>query len=416
MDRIAPPAAASSFDVAAVRASVPGLAQMVNGRPLVYLDSAASAQKPQVVIDTVAAAYASDYANVHRGVHLLSQRATDAYEGARSAGARFLGAAHDDEIVFVRGATEAINLVASSFLDSRLGPGDEVLVTHMEHHSNIVPWQLLCAKTGARLVPAPIDDRGALDLDAFAGLLSPRTKMVSVVHVSNALGTINPVDEIIRMARDHGIPTMIDGAQAAPHTSIDVQALDCDFYTISGHKVFGPTGIGLLYGTRDRLAAMPPYQGGGDMIETVSFGGSTWSKPPSRFEAGTPNIVGAIGLGAALDWLADLGIDRVAAHEHDLLTYATARLSQFEPLRLVGTAPEKASVISFVIDGVHAHDIGTILDAEGIAVRAGHHCAQPAMDRLGVESTARASFALYNTRDDVDRLVDGIGSVLEIFG
>lgn len=404
------------LDVDAVRAGVPGLAQSVNGKPLVYLDSAASAQKPQAVIDAVADAYAHGYANVHRGVHRLSQLATDAYERARSTGSRFLGARHDDEIVFVRGATEAINLVAHSFVAPRLEPGDEVLVTHMEHHSNIVPWQLVCERSGARLVPAPIDDRGALDLDAFAALLSPRTKMVSVVHISNALGTINPVAEIVRLARERGIPTMFDGAQAAPHAKIDVAALGCDFYTISGHKVFGPTGIGLLYGKREHLAAMPPYQGGGDMIEAVSFDGSTWARPPSRFEAGTPHIVGAIGLGAALEWLEAIGLERVADHEQAILDYANERLGAIESVRLVGTAPEKASVISFVLDGVHAHDIGTILDSEGIAVRAGHHCAQPAMDRLGVDATARASFALYNTRDEVDRLVAGLGTVLEIFG
>lgn len=406
----------SELDLASIRADFPGLGQTVHGKPLVFLDSAASAQKPRAVIEAVAGAYAENYANVHRGVHTLSQNATAAYENARAVSARFLRASSADEVVFVRGATEAINLVARSFLAPRLAAGDEVLVTEMEHHSNIVPWQLLCEPLGARVVPAPIDDRGALDLEAFERLLGPRTKMVSVVHVSNALGTVNPVAEIIRMARERDIPTMIDGAQAAPHTTIDVQALGCDFYTISGHKVFGPTGIGLLYGRRDRLSGMQPYQGGGEMIQSVSFKGSSWAPPPARFEAGTPHIVGAIGLGAALEYVTEIGLDRIAAHEHELLGYAEQRLSSLPQVRLVGTAPGKAAVVSFVVDGVHAHDIGTILDAEGVAVRAGHHCAQPAIEHFGLAATARASFALYNTRSEVDRLVDAVGHALEIFG
>ncbi len=406
----------SALDLAAIRADFPGLNQLVHGKPLVFLDSAASAQKPRAVIDALSDAYTKNYANVHRGVHTLSQNATTAYENARAVGARFLGASSADEMVFVRGATEAINLVAQSFLAPRLTAGDEVLVTRMEHHSNIVPWQMVCEALGARVVPAPIDDHGALDLDAFEQRLGPRTKMVSVVHVSNALGTVNPVAEIVRMARERGIPTMIDGAQAAPHTAIDVQALGCDFYTISGHKVFGPTGIGLLYGRRERLADMAPYQGGGEMIQSVSFEGSSWAPPPSRFEAGTPHIVGAIGLGAALEYVSAIGLDRIAAHEHDLLHYAEERLSTLPQVRLIGTAPGKAAVVSFVVEGIHAHDIGTILDAEGVAVRAGHHCAQPAIEHFGLAATARASFALYNTRSEVDGLVDAIGGALEIFG
>lgn len=409
-------ASKAAFDVESVRAQVPGLDQEVMGKPLIYFDNAASAQKPQSVIDAVAGAYARDYANVHRGVHTLSQRATDAYERARTIGRRFLGAGRDQEIVFVRGATDAINLVAHSFARPRLGPGDEVLVSRLEHHSNIVPWQLVCADAGARLIPAPIDDRGALDLDAFRDLLSPRTKMIALAHVSNALGTVLPAAEVIRMARQRGIPTLIDGAQAAPHQAIDVSELGCDFYTISGHKAFGPTGIGLLYGRQNLLEAMRPYQGGGEMIETVSFEGSAWAPPPHRFEAGTPHIVGAIGLGAALEWLADLGLERIAAYEHELLRYATGRLEAIDGLRIIGTADDKAAVISFVLDGVHAHDVGTILDAEGIAVRAGHHCAQPAIAHFGLAATARASLALYNTRQEIDRLVEGIGTVVEIFG
>jgi len=405
----------STLDVAAVRADFPALAQRVNGRPLVYLDNAASAQKPRAVIEAVAHAYTKDYANVHRGVHSLSQHATDAYEQARSVGRRFLGAAHDEELVFVRGATEAINLVAQSFVRPRLGAGDEILVTEMEHHSNIVPWQLLCAEVGARLVAAPIDDRGALDLEAFADLLSSRTKMVSVVHISNALGTINPVAEIVRLARSRGIPTMIDGAQAAPHMAIDVHALGCDFYAISGHKVFGPTGIGLLYGRREHLRAMPPYQGGGEMIHSVSFAGSRWAPPPHRFEAGTPHIVGAIGLAAALRYVESIGAPRIGAHEHDLLTHASEQLGALPQVRLIGTAAEKAAVLSFVVEGIHAHDVGTILDQEGVAVRAGHHCAQPAIEHFGLAATARASFALYNTHAEIDRLVRAVKHAIEIF-
>lgn len=408
-------AAPRVLDVARVRAAFPALAQQVHGKPLVYLDSAASAQKPEAVLDAIRDAYVHNYANVHRGVHTLSQRATDAYENAREVARRFLGAAEAREVIFVRGATEAVNLVASSFLRPRLSRGDEIVLTAMEHHSNIVPWQLVAEATGARLRVAPVDDRGVLDLDAYRDLLGPRTKMVAMVHVSNAIGTRNPVAEMVALARERGIPTLIDGAQAAPHGGADVAALGCDFYTVSGHKVFGPTGIGLLYGRAERLEAMAPYQGGGEMIRSVTFEQSTWNVVPHRFEAGTPHIVGAIGLGAALEWLESLGHDAVAAHEDDLLAHATARLAAVPRVRLVGTAPGKAAVISFVIDGAHPHDIGTILDHEGIAIRAGHHCAQPLMDRFGVPATARASFAVYNHRDDVDRLVDGIERVVEIF-
>lgn len=406
---------APELDVERVRRDFPALEQTVNGKPLVYLDNAASAQKPRAVVDAVARAYVEGYANVHRGVHTLSQQATAAYEGAREIGRRFLGAAEAREIVFVRGSTEAINLVAQSFVRPRLNRGDEILITHMEHHSNIVPWQMLCAARGARLKVVPIDDDGALDLGAYERLLGPRTAIVSLVHVSNALGTINPVRELVALARERGIPTLIDGAQAAPHTAIDVGRLGCDFYTISGHKVFGPTGIGLLYGRAELLASMPPYQGGGEMIRSVSFDRTEYAEPPHKFEAGTPHIVGAIGLGVALEYVESLGIDAIDAYEHELLAYATERLAALPRLRLIGTAGQKAAVVSFVVDGVHAHDVGTILDHEGVAVRAGHHCAQPVMERFGVAATTRASFAFYNTRDEVDRLVAGVERVLEVF-
>ncbi len=404
-----------AFDVERVRADFPALAQVVHGKPLVYLDNAASAQKPQAMIDAVADAYVHNYANVHRGVHTLSQRATDAYEKARETGRRFLGAGQADELVFVRGVTEAVNLVAQSFLRPRLSAGDEIVLSAMEHHSNLVPWQMVAEATGARLRIIPVDDQGALDLDAYEALLGPKTRMVSVVHVSNAIGTTNPVRTMIDTARERGIPTMIDGAQAAPHVPIDVRALGCDFYAISGHKVYGPTGIGLLYGRAERLDAMVPYQGGGEMILTVSYERSEYNVAPHRFEAGTPNIVGAIGLGAALEYVESVGLEAIAAHEHDLLVYATERLGSMPAIRLVGTAEGKAAVVSFVVEGVHAHDIGTILDLEGVAIRAGHHCAQPLMDRFGVAATVRASFGLYNTREEIDRLVGALEKAVEIF-
>lgn len=404
------------LDVDAVRRDFPALHQEIHGRPLVYLDSAASSHKPQAVLDAVSKIYGRDYSNVHRGVHTLSQRATDAYESARSTVRRFVGARRDEEIVFVRGTTEAINLVAHSFVAPRLSPGDEVVVSHMEHHSNIVPWQLLCERVGARLVVVPIDDRGQLDLDTYAGLLGERVKLVSMVHISNALGTINPVRRVVELAHAQGIPVLLDGAQGVPHGGVDVAELGCDFYAFSGHKVYGPSGIGALYGKHELLADMRPYQGGGDMIRTVSFAGSEFAPPPTRFEAGTPNIAGAVGLAAALDYLTRLGADAVAVHEDDLLAYATSRLEELPQVEIVGTAEHKASVVSFVLDGVHPHDIGTILDHQGIAVRAGHHCAQPVMERFSVPATTRASFGVYNTRHEVDRLIDGIAETLEMFG
>lgn len=403
------------LDLRAVRSDFPALHQEVHGHPLVYLDNAASAQKPQAVIDALVRGYSKSYSNVHRGVHTLSQRATDDYEQARATARTFLGAEKDEEIVFVRGTTEAINLVAWSFARPRLNPGDQVLISHMEHHSNIVPWQMVCEDAGAELVVAPIDDRGQLDLEAFKELLSDKTKMVSLVHVSNALGTINPVKEVVATAHEKGIPVMLDGAQAAPHGAVDVQAISCDFYAISSHKLFGPTGIGALYGRYGHLKSMRPYQGGGEMIRTVSFDKTEYNVPPHRFEAGTPNIVGAIGMAAAMDYVTGLGFAEIAAHEASLLEYAHQRLSAIPQVRLVGTAEHKASVVSFIIDGAHPHDIGTILDHQGIAVRAGHHCAQPIMDRFGLPATARASFAFYNTLDEVDRLTDGVGKVIDMF-
>ena len=412
----APPSTrGAGLDVERLRRDFPALAQIIHGKPLAYLDNAASAQKPMAVIEALTTAYTRNYSNVHRGVHTLSQRATEAYEGARETARRFMGAARTEEIVFVRGTTEGINLVAQSFVRPRLAPGDEVVISTMEHHSNIVPWQIVCRETGARLRVVPINDRGELDLTAYEELLSERTRMVALVHVSNALGTINPARRIVELARRRGIPTLFDGAQAAPHMALEVEALGCDFYTLSGHKLFGPTGIGALYGRFEHLKDMQPYQGGGEMIRSVTFEATEYNSPPHRFEAGTPHIAGAIGLGAAMDYVAAIGFDAIAAHEHDLLVYATERLGEIPQVRLIGTAADKASVVSFTVDGVHAHDVGTILDQEGVAVRVGHHCAQPVMDRFGVPATARASFVFYNTRQEVDRLVAGIGSVLEVF-
>ncbi|MBZ0271451.1 cysteine desulfurase [bacterium] len=408
---------AHALSIDDIRAEFPVLNQRIRGKRLVYLDNAASAQKPRAVMEAMDRLMREDYANIHRGVHTLSQRSTRAYEDARGKVRRFLGAARDEEIVFVRGTTEGINLVAHSFVRPRLSEGDEILVTHMEHHSNIVPWQILCEQTGARLVVAPINDAGELEMDAFEKLIGPRTKFVSVVHVSNALGTINPVARIVELAKARDIPVMLDGAQAAPHTRVDVRALGCDFYVFSSHKLYGPTGVGVLYGRHERLADMPPYQGGGDMIASVSFTeGTTYAKPPARFEAGTPNIVGVVGLGAAIDWVNAIGIDAIEAWEHELVSFATQEVARIPGVRLVGTAREKAGVVSFLIDGVHPHDVGTILDQEGVAVRAGHHCAQPVMERFGVPATARASFAVYNTFEEVDALLAGILKVREVFG
>ena len=404
------------FDPGRIRDEFPILATRVNGKPLVYLDNAATTQKPRAVIDAVARYYAAENANIHRGVHYLSQRATEAYEGSREKVARFLNAESSREIVFVRGATEGINLVAQSFGRAFFRPGDEILITGMEHHSNIVPWQLLAAQTGAVLRAVPFDDSGELDLAAFDRLLTDRTKLVSVVHLSNALGTINPIRRISEAARARGIPVLVDGAQSAPHLGVDVRELGCDFFVFSGHKLFGPTGIGVLYGREALLERMPPWQGGGDMIASVTLEQSTWAGIPAKFEAGTPHIAGAVGLGAAIDWISDVGMDLVAAHEAVLLEHASAEVSRLPGVRLVGTARERASILSFVVDGVHAHDVGQVLDAEGVAIRAGHHCAQPVMARYGVAATARASFAVYNTPEEVGALVRGIQRVKQVFG
>jgi len=402
-------------DIRSLRADFPALHQDVHGKPLVYLDSAASSQRPQAVIDAMVHHEQHDHANVHRGVHQLSQRSTEAYEGAREKLSAYINAANSAEIIFTRGATESINLVAASLGQMCLGPGDEVLVTRMEHHSNIVPWQLICQRTGARVIPAPITQTGELDRDGFTARLTKNTKIVALGHVSNALGTINPLQDLIAEAHQAGALVSIDGAQAGPHLRIDVQALDCDFYSLSGHKMFGPTGIGILYGKRALLEAMPPYQGGGEMILTVSFEDTTYNALPHKFEAGTPNITGAIGFGAAIDYLSAIDFDALAAHEHDLLEYATNELLRLPGARIIGTAAHKASVLSFLFDKIHAHDLGTVVDLEGVAIRTGHHCAMPVMDFFKVPATARASFALYNNRDDVDRLMHGLRQALELF-
>jgi cysteine desulfurase/selenocysteine lyase len=402
-------------DFAALRSDFPALEQLVHGKPLAYLDNAASSQTPVAVLDAIAQQQRLNHSNVHRGVHQLSERATAAYEGAREKVRRFINASSVAEIVFTRGTTESINLVAASF-GQRLAAGDEVLITALEHHSNIVPWQLLCERTGARLVVAPIRDDGSLDVTAFDERLSRRTKIVAVAHVSNALGTVNPVAMLIAKAHAVGAVVLVDGAQAVPHMRVDVQALGCDFYAFSGHKMFGPTGTGVLYGRRALLETMPPYQGGGDMILTVSFERSTYNALPYKFEAGTPNITGVVGLGAAVDYLEAIDFAAVAAFEHTLLEHATRRvLAEIPGVRLIGTAPDKASVLSFVVDGIHAHDLGTIVDSEGVAIRTGHHCAMPVMERFGVAATARASFAFYNNDDDVDRLMAGLEKAVEIF-
>ncbi|RMG46021.1 MAG: cysteine desulfurase [Acidobacteria bacterium] len=404
-----------TYDVEAVRSDFPVLHQQINGHPLVYLDNAASAQRPRQVIEAVARFYERDYANIHRGVHTLSQRATERYEEARRRTARFIGAGDPREIVFVRGTTEAINLVAWSFVRPRLGPGDEVLITELEHHSNIVPWQLVCRERGARLVAVPVTEAGTVRLEDFDRLIGPRTRFVSVADTSNALGTVNPVREIVSLAHERGVPVLVDGAQAVPHRRVDVGELGCDFFAFSGHKVYGPSGIGVLYGRAQRLEEMPPYQGGGEMIRRVSLEDSEFAGIPHRFEAGTPNIAGAVGLGAAIEYLEALGMDRIAAWEGELLRRATASLREIPEVRVLGDAPEKAAVVSFVVDGVHPHDVGTVLDSRGVAVRAGHHCAQPLMERLGVPATVRASFALYNTEEEIERLAEAVRAAVEIF-
>ncbi|MHB8653960.1 MAG: SufS family cysteine desulfurase [Terriglobia bacterium] len=404
-----------SLDVYKIREDFPILKQKVNGKPLVYLDNAATSQKPQAVLDALSHYYTADNSNVHRGVHELSQRATKSYEDVRAKVQHFLNARESREIIHVRGTTEAINLVAMTYGRKNIGAGDEIIITAMEHHSNIVPWQLLCEEKGAVLRVAPINDSGELLLDEFNNLLNPRTKFVAVAHVSNALGTVNPVRRIVELAHRSNVPVLIDGAQAAPHIKIDVQALDCDFYTLSSHKIFGPTGVGILYGKAALLEAMPPYQGGGDMISSVTFEKTLYNVIPYKFEAGTPNIAGVIGLGAGIDYVNRVGLEKIAAYEHELLTYATEQLTKIPGLRIIGTSKEKAAVLSFVLEGVHPHDAGTILDQEGIAVRTGHHCAQPVMNRFGIPATTRASLAFYNTKEEVDALVRGIKKVQEIF-
>ena len=406
----------ASFEVEKIREDFPILKQRVHGKPLVYLDNGATSQKPQVVIDTIGHYYKFENSNIHRGVHYLSERATERYEGAREKIRQFVNAPNGQEIVFVRGTTEAINLVAQSYGRTFLKAGDEIVISAMEHHSNIVPWQILCGQIGARLRIIPINHDGEFVLDEYRRLLNENTKLVSITHVSNALGSIVPVKEAVRLAHERGVPVLLDGAQAVPHFKVDVQDIGCDFYAFSGHKVFGPTGVGVLYGKAELLDAMPPYQGGGDMISLVTFEKTHYNVLPYKFEAGTPNIAGGIGLGAAVDYLNGLNWEAVCAHEHDLLTYATNALSEIETIRIIGTAKDKAGVLSFVFDQIHAHDVGTILDQEGVAIRAGHHCAMPVMQRFGVPATARASFALYNNREDVDALVRGIHRVLKVFG
>ena len=405
----------TGFDAEKVRADFPVLQQQVNGKPLVYLDNGATSQKPQAVIDELVRYYTTENANVHRGVHTLSQNATEDYEGARAKLRRLLNAADDHEIVFTRGTTDSINLVAQSFGKQSLGPGDEVIVSNMEHHSNIVPWQMLREEKGVVLRVVPIDESGELLMDEYERMLSPRTKLVSITHVANALGTILPVEQIISMAHAQGVPVMLDGAQAVQHMAVDMQRLDCDFYVFSGHKLFGPTGIGVLYGKAELLEAMPPVQGGGDMIKSVTFERTIYNDLPYKFEAGTPNIAGAIGLGAAVDYVQSVGYESFAAHEDELLDYGTKALEQIGGLRIIGTASRKAGILSFVMEDIHPHDIGTILDAEGVAVRTGHHCAQPVMQRFQIPATVRASMAMYNTKEDIDALVRAIDRVIEVF-
>ncbi len=404
------------LDVEAIRREFPVLARSVHGKPLCYLDNAASSQRPRRVIDAISTYYETHHANVHRGVHALSQEATDLYEGAREKVRHFIGARSTREVVFVRGTTEAINLVAQSYARPRLRAGDEILISWLEHHANIVPWQMVCEQTGAALRVIPMTRAGELDFEAFRSLLGERTRLLALAHVSNALGTVVPVRRYIAEARRRGVPVLLDGAQAVPHMAVDLQELDCDFYCFSGHKMCGPTGIGVLYGREALLGDMPPWQGGGDMILSVSFERTTYNDLPWKFEAGTPHIAGAVGLGAAIDYFQQLGLDRIAAAEHELLAYATARLSSVEGLEIVGTAAEKAAVVSFTMRGIHPHDLGTILDMEGVAIRTGHHCAMPVMDYYGLPATARASFAFYNTRAEVDRLVAALGVAREMLG
>jgi len=403
------------LDLQKVRADFPILQRSVHGKPLIYFDTAASAQRPQQVIDAVSDFYRRYNANIHRGVHTLSQEATEAYEQARIRLAAFINAPSAQEVVFTRGTTESINLVAHSFARPRLKPGDEILISHMEHHSNIVPWQMVCQETGALLKVVPINQRGELQMDALADMLNERVKLLGIVHISNALGTINPVGEICALAKQHGIPVLVDGAQAMPHQAVDVQALGCDFYCLSGHKMYGPTGIGALWARQEHLAAMPPYQGGGEMIRHVTFEKSEYNDAPGKFEAGTPNIAGAIGLGAAVDYLQDLGMENVAAWEAGLLAYGTEKLSQIDGFRMIGTAARKAGVMSFVLGDIHANDVGTIIDLYGVAIRTGHHCAMPVLEFFGLPATARASLGVYNSFEDIDILADSLEKTIEMF-
>ncbi len=405
----------STFNINRIRRDFPILEREVRGKPLIYFDTAASAQRPLAVIDAVNNFYREHNANVHRGVHTLSQEATDLYEGGRRKLAQFINAPSEREVIFTRGTTESINLVAQSFLRPKLKPGDEILVTHMEHHSNIVPWQILCQQTGALLRVVPINQRGELEMGALQRLLSERVKMLGIVQVSNALGTINPVAEICRMAKHHGVPVLVDGAQAMPHMQVDVQALGCEFFCLSGHKMYGPTGVGALWARESTLDSMPPWQGGGEMIRHVTFEESTWNDLPAKFEAGTPNIAGGVGLGAAVDYLSKLGLPEIAAHENQVLSYATEKLAEIDGLRIIGTARDKASVISFILGDIHPHDLGTIIDHYGVALRTGHHCAMPVMQFFGVPATARVSFGLYNTQQEVDVFVDALLKVREMF-
>lgn len=413
-DIVAPQLIEKPVDLLRIRKDFPILKQIINGKPLVYLDNAATSQKPQVVIDAMTKYYLEENSNIHRGVHYLSDKATQSYEAARDKIQHYIHAAHRQEIIFVRSTTEGVNLVASSYGRKNIRQGDEIIISAMEHHSNIVPWQILCEEKGAKLRIIPMNDDGELLIDEYQRLLNPKTKFVSIVHVSNALGTINPVKEIIERAHRYGIPVLVDGAQAIPHMTIDVRELDCDFYAFSGHKMFGPTGVGVLYGKMHLLEAMPPYQSGGDMIKSVRFEKTIYNDLPNKFEAGTPNIAGGVGLGATIDYLNRFDMTAVNTHEQELLEYATDALSNIKGLRIIGTAKEKASVISFVLEGIHPHDIGTILDDDGIAIRTGHHCAQPVMQRFGIPATARASFAMYNTKEEVDALVKGIDKVIEV--
>lgn len=409
------PAPTPKFDVIKIREDFPILKRQIDGKLLVYLDNAATSQKPLAVIETLRRYYETENANVHRGVHRLSQEATNDYEGAREKTRGFVNAAESREIIFTKGTTESINLVAQTFGKKNIHAGDEIVLTHMEHHSNIVPWQMLSEDSGARLRILPIDDRGQLMLDELPAMLNSKTKLLTLPHISNALGTVNPIKDIIQLAHERGVPVLVDGAQAVPHTAVDVRDLDCDFYAFSSHKMFGPTGVGVLYGKYEFLRDLPPYQGGGDMISSVSFEKTTYNEIPHKFEAGTPNIAGVIGLGAAIDYMQGVGVDAIAAHEAELLAYGTERLQEIPNLRMIGTAEHKAGVLSFVIDGIHPHDLGTIVDQEGVAIRTGHHCAQPVMDRFGIPATARASLALYNTREELDALIEALHKAIEVF-